>query len=94
MSMIEVGNIVTLENGAEYLLLEELEHEENKFVYAVEVDDEEPTGSFLIFKAVFEDGDEYLKVVADVEELDILYEMFKAVVAEKLMNGEYDDELD
>ena len=41
--MIEVGNIVTLENGQEYLLLEELEQDNRKFVYAVRVlEDEAP----------------------------------------------------
>ena len=33
--MIMVGNIVTLENGIEYLLLEELEKDNVKYVYAV-----------------------------------------------------------
>ena len=30
MRMIEVGNIVTLENNVEYLILEELDHEGKK----------------------------------------------------------------
>ena len=31
--MIEVGNIVTLDNGTEYLLLEELTKEDTIYIY-------------------------------------------------------------
>ena len=39
--MIEVGNIVTLDNGTEYLLLEELTKEDTRYIYAVRVLEDE-----------------------------------------------------
>lgn len=89
--MIEVGNIVTLENGQEYLLLEELEQDGRHFVYAVRVlEDETPTDEFLIFET-FTDGEgEYMKVVSEKAVYDQLIEDFKDVVADKLLQNQED----
>lgn len=88
--MIEVGNIVTLENNQEYLLLEEIVKENSKYLYAVRtLEDETPTDEYLIFEALFEGEDEYLKVVDNKELYDQLIEDFKDVVADKLINGDY-----
>ena len=56
--MIEIGNIVTLENQKEYLLLEELNYSNRRFVYAVGVNpDETPTNEYIIYEAiVIQDG--------------------------------------
>ena len=91
--MIEVGNIVTLENGQEYLLLEELEQDNRKFVYAVRVlEDETPTDEFLIFEAFYDGEGEYMKVVTDKAVYDQLIEDFKDVVADKLLQNQDDNE--
>lgn len=90
--MIEVGNIVTLENGQEYLLLEELKKESNTYMYAVRVlPDETPTDEFLIFEAMINGDEEFLKMVNDKELYDELIEEFKDVVADKLISGDYED---
>ena len=87
--MIEVGNIVTLENNQEYLLLEELDKADRKFVYAVRVlEDETPTDEFLIFEAFITGDEEYLKVVGDKAVYDELIEDFKDLVADKLLHAQ------
>lgn len=87
--MIEVGNIVTLENNQEYLLLEELDKADRKFVYAVRVlEDETPTDEFLIFEAFITGDEEYLKIVGDKVVYDELIEDFKDLVADKLLHAQ------
>ncbi len=48
-----VGNIVTLEDGKEYLLLEETEKKNGvRYLYAVRVlENDTPTDEYLIFEA-------------------------------------------
>ena len=90
--MIEVGNIVTLENDQEYLLLEELEKDSRKFVYSVRtLEDETPTDEFVIYEVMEIDGDAYLKNIEDKELYDELIEDFKDIVADKVLNGDFDD---
>lgn len=90
--MIEVGNIVTLENNQEYLLLEELEKGTSKYIYAVRtLEDETPTDEFMIFEEIFNNGDEYLKLIDNKELYDELIEDFKDLVADKVLNGDYND---
>lgn len=93
-SMIEVGNIVTLENQKEYLLLEEITLQERRFVYAVRVlEDETPTSEYIIYEAVNTPDGEYLKDITSKEEYDTLVEEFKDVISDKMISGEYDDML-
>ncbi|HOB25959.1 MAG TPA: DUF1292 domain-containing protein [Bacilli bacterium] len=90
--MIEIGNIVTLENGVEYLLLEELNDGGRRFVYSVRVEkDETPTTDYVIFEAVVDADGEYLKTVDDKAEYDALIEKFKNIINGKVISGDYDD---
>ncbi len=89
--MIEIGNIVTLENGDEYLLLEELTKNGNRYVYSVKVlPDETPTNEYIIFQAIKSDDGEYLKNIDTKEEYDALIEEFKNVISDKILSGDYD----
>ena len=90
--MIEIGNIVTLENHKEYLLLEELNYANRRFVYAVGVNpDETPTNEYIIFEALnLGESGEFLKELSNKEEIDALSEEFKNVIGNKMVNGEYD----
>lgn len=91
--MIEVGNIVTLENNQEYLLLENLDKDDKKYIYAVRVlEDETPTDEFVIFEAIVSGQDEYLKIVSDKKLYDELIEDFKDIVADKIVEGALDDD--
>ena len=90
--MIEMGNIVTLENKKEFLLLEELNFSSRKFVYAVGVlPDETPTNEYMIFEAINLDDGEYLKEVTNQVEYNALVEEFKQVISNKMYSGEYDN---
>lgn len=90
--MIEVGNIVTLDNGTEYLLLEELTKNDTRYIYSVRVlEDETATDEYLIYEAIVNDGEEFLKVVDDRELYDQLIEEFKDVVADKVLAGDYEE---
>ncbi len=90
--MIEIGNIVTLENQKDYLLLEEVEYNGRRFVYAVRVlEDETPTNEYIIYEAINSEDGEYLKDVNVKEEYDALVELFKDKIADKIVSGEYDD---
>lgn len=84
--MIEVGNIVTLENNVEYLILEELDHEGKKYVYTVRtLEDETPTDEFVIYEVIKVDDDSYLKDIDNKELYDELIEEFKDIVADKIL---------
>ena len=90
--MIELGNIVTLENQKDYLLLEEVEMNSRRFVYAVRVlEDETPTNEYIIYEAINAEDGEYLKDVNVKEEYDYLVQLFKDKISEKIISGEYDD---
>lgn len=91
--MIEVGNIVTLENNVEYLILEELTHEDGKkYVYTVRtLEDETPTDEFIIYEVMSVNDEEYLKDVDNKELYDELIEEFKDIVADKILNGDLDE---
>jgi hypothetical protein len=90
--MIEIGNIVTLENGKDFLLLEEINLDGKRYVYSVRVlEDETPTSEYVIYQAINTDDGEYLKDITDKAEYDRLIEEFKAVIADKIISGDYDD---
>lgn len=90
--MIEVGNIVTLENDLEYLILENLVVDSKRYIYTVRtLKDETPTDEFLIFEVLTNADGEYVKPVNDKVLYDTLIEKFKDIVADKVLNGDYDD---
>ena len=84
--MTEVGNIVTLEDNKEYLILEELEKDGTKYLYSVRVlIDETPTDEYSIFSYEKDENGEYLLEVKDKELFDQLIEEFKEIVTDKLL---------
>lgn len=87
--MIMVGNIVTLEDGKEYLLLEETVKDGVRYLYAVRtLEDETPTDEYLIFEAILNGEEEFLKIVNDQKLYDELIEEFSDIVADKVLDGE------
>lgn len=90
--MIEIGNVVTLENGKEFLLLEEVNFSDKRFVYAVRVlPDDTPTNEYIIFEALKVNDEEYLKDINDKATYDQLTEAFKDVIANNMQSGKYDN---
>lgn len=93
--MIMVGNIVTLENGVEYLLLEELEKDGIRYIYAVQtLEDETPTDQYLIFEAIKDGEDEFLKEVDNRELYDELLDEFSDLVADKILDADIEEDDD
>ena len=63
--MIEIGNIVTLENGKDFLLLEEINLDGKRYVYSVRVlEDETPTSEYVIYQAINTDDGDAAGIVA------------------------------
>jgi len=90
--MIEIGNVVTLDNGNEFLLLEEVNKDNRRFVYSVRVkENDEPTNEYIIFEALNSEDGEYLKDITDKALYDSLIEEFKNVISDKIISGEYND---
>ena len=88
--MIEVGNIVTLENNQEYLLLEECTKDGKKYLYAVRtLEDESLTDEYLVFEAIVQVGEEFLKVVEDKEAYEDLIDEFKDIIADKILSSDF-----
>ena len=88
--MIEVGNIVTLENNQEYLLLEECTKDGKKYLYAVRtLEDESLTDEYLVFEAIVQDGEEFLRVVEDKEAYEELIDEFKDIIADKILSSDF-----
>lgn len=86
MSMVEIGNIITLENEKEYLLVEGITYKEVDYVYAVAVDEDEmldPT-DVDIFQVVKEDGDEYVQELEDESLKKVLKKVFLKIMLEDL----------
>ena len=85
--MTEVGQIITLEDNHEYLVLETTERDGIKYLYTVRVlIDETPTDEYVIFKYETDDSGEYLAGVEDKELYDDLFEEFKEIAANKLID--------
>ena len=90
--MIEIGNVVTLENGKEFLLLEEVNVGGRRFVYSVRVlPDDTPTNEYIIFEAINIEGEEYLKDVNDKNLYEEVRLAFQNLIGNKMQNGEYDN---
>ncbi len=90
--MIAIGNIVTLENRDEYLLLEESVIDNRKFIYSVKVlPDETPTQEYKIFESITINDEEYLKEIHNPAVYNKLVELFQHVVYNNLISGKYND---
>ena len=83
--MTEVGNIVTLDDNKEYLILEEQVKDNVRYLYAVRVlIDDTLTDEFLVFQAIKDDKSEYLLPVKDKKLYDELIDGFREITTEKL----------
>lgn len=91
--MISVGNVVTLENGFEYLILEELEKDGKKYVYAVKtLEDDNLTDEYIVFEAIIDENGEFIKTVTDKDLYDQLLDEFSDAVADKILSADIPDE--
>ena len=64
---MEKDTMITLEDGATYVLLDETEINEKKYFFAVKIDNEtqNPTTEYEVFEEEVEDGDTYMVTLDD-----------------------------
>jgi hypothetical protein len=80
--MIEIGNIITLENNMDFLIIEETIYDNNKYVLTVLTDKEDNIlNKYMIFKVISKDEGFYLDPVKDNDLCKKLYELFKNITA-------------
>ncbi|MCR5734800.1 MAG: hypothetical protein K6G22_09370 [Lachnospiraceae bacterium] len=65
--MLEVGNIVSIENGKEYMLSERIYHNGKLYFYAYEADSDDNLKNSVIIEGRVVDGEEYVVIVEDME---------------------------
>ena len=64
--LIMVDQIVGLENGKQYLLLDSRELDNINYYFGLRLDEkEEPTNNYLFFEEIKEDGETYLKPIEE-----------------------------
>jgi aminopeptidase-like protein len=83
--MVEIGNIVTLENGMEFLLLAETFFEEKRYVYSMLTkENDQPTDEYAIFEVINSEDGEYLQIVLDEDLYAKLRSKFIEVLKESI----------
>lgn len=71
--MIEVTNVVTLEDGIEYAVIDEIKHENNRYIYLTNINDYE---DFCIRKIIVEDNEQFIIGLDDDKEFDLALMLF------------------
>jgi len=75
--MVELGDIVTLENGLNFLLVNETYIGDTRYVYAILArEDESLTKEFAILEVVKNNGKSYIKAVDDYDTYAKLVDIF------------------
>lgn len=72
-----VDNIVELENGKKYVLLDEKKLDKNNYYFGIRLDNnEEPTNNYLFFEETKDGDDVYLAPVEDEQMKNLLLTTF------------------
>ena len=71
--MVESINVITLEDDIEYAIIEEIVHNNNKYVYLTNVNDYE---DFCIRKVITEGTEQFLVGLDDDNEFDLALMLF------------------
>ena len=89
--MIEVGNIITLENNEEYLVLDQITYNNVKYIYSVRtIDNDNLTDEYLIFEVIKDNDGEFIKAIEDKKLYDELIQQFKESVSNKILFDDYE----
>lgn len=87
--MIEVGNIVTLDNNKDYLLVQEINRDGSRYLFAIHVlEDDSLTSESDVFEAIVKEDGEYLKEVEEGELKASLLSEFEDKCIEIIENAE------
>lgn len=77
---MNIGEIITVASGKDFLVLEILEINNDTYLYTVLLNKEEmPTNEYLVFKRIMENDDFYVEMVTD----DQLLAKIKSKLIEK-----------
>lgn len=71
--MTEEINIVVLEDGLEYAVIDEIKHNDNKYIYLTNVNDVE---DFCIRKIIVENNEQFIIGLEDEKEFDLALMLF------------------
>lgn len=70
---MNIEDIITLDDNKEYLILDIIELNKERFLYCVEIDEEEmPKQEYKYLKEIIENGEVYTEEVKDKELLEAL----------------------
>ena len=80
---MEIGKIITLDDDKDYLLLDQVELDDSKYLYTVEVDKEDmPNGNYHFFLLVEEDDGDYTE---EIDDKDVI-ESITSILTVKYLN--------
>ena len=71
--MVETINVITLEDGIQYAVIDEISHDNKRYVYLTNVDDYE---DFCIRKVILENNEEFVVGLDDDAEFDLALMLF------------------
>ena len=70
---MNIEDIITLDDNKEYLILDIIELNKERFLYCVEIDEEEmPKQEYKYLKGIIENGEVYTEEVKDKDLLEAL----------------------
>jgi len=71
--MTEVTNVITLEDGIDYAVIDEIKHNENTYIYLTNINDYE---DFCIRKILVENNEQFIVGLDDDKEFDLALMLF------------------
>jgi len=71
--MTEVTNVITLEDGIEYAVIDEIKHDNNRYIYLTNINNYE---DFCIRKILLEGTEEFIVGLDDDKEFDLALMLF------------------
>ena len=84
-------DVITLENNKEYMILDIVTFNNNKYIYCVAIDEEEiPTDEYKYLKVNEENNEFYIEEINNKEELDAALALFTTNYLNDSINDEQD----
>ncbi len=89
---MNIDDIITLEDNTEYVVLDIVELNREKYLFCVLIDENErPKQEYKYFKEVSEDGNLYTEEVDDKNIIEAISSMFTMNYLKSVTNEEQDD---
>ena len=87
---MSVEDIITLDDGKEFMILDIVDHGGEKYLYSVEVDEEEnPKTNFQILRLIVENNEEFIETVNDK---DVINKILPIITANFLNSKDEEQE--